>query len=215
MEEIKRKEKRVGTYTFGAMLILIGISVIVMTFTKLDFIKYILMLWPFVLIGFGIEIIYLNSKSDIKVKIDFASIILMCAVLFFTGIFSIGNYFVNKVLYDDEVKSLIINQYMDNEYGNYMEKEVTIKADDKNKVKVRVIEDKAYKNSSYVRIKYKINSSKDVKLKDALELQDKLYDDFEKDTITLNQLPSYIEEVQITIHTDSMNNVHYDGNIIK
>lgn len=215
MEEIKRKEKRVGTYTFGVMLILIGISVIVMTFTKLDFIKYILMLWPFVLIGFGIEIIYLNSKSDIKVKIDFASIILMCAVLFFTGIFSIGNYFVNKVLYDDEVKSLIINQYMDNEYGNYMEKEVTIKADDKNKVKVRVIEDKAYKNSSYVRIKYKINSSKDVKLKDALELQDKLYDDFEKDTITLNQLPSYIEEVQITIHTDSMNNVHYDGNIIK
>lgn len=215
MEEIKRKEKRVGTYTFGVMLILIGISVIVMTFTKLDFIKYILMLWPVVLIGFGIEIIYLNSKSDIKVKIDFASIILMCAVLFFTGIFSIGNYFVNKVLYDDEVKSLIINQYMDNEYGNYMEKEVTIKADDKNKVKVRVIEDKAYKNSSYVRIKYKINSSKDVKLKDALELQDKLYDDFEKDTITLNQLPSYIEEVQITIHTDSMNNVHYDGNIIK
>lgn len=215
MEEIKRKEKRVGTYTFGVMLILIGISVIVMTFTKLDFIKYILMLWPFVLIGFGIEIIYLNSKADVKVKIDFASIILMCAVLFFTGIFSIGNYFVNKVLYDDEVKSLIINQYMDNEYGNYMEKEVTIKADDKNKVKVRVIEDKAYKNSSYVRIKYKINSSKDVKLKDALELQDKLYDDFEKDTITLNQLPSYIEKVQITIHTDSMNNVHYDGNIIK
>lgn len=215
MEEIKRKEKRVGTYTFGVMLILIGISVIVMTFTKLDFIKYILMLWPVVLIGFGIEIIYLNSKSDIKVKIDFASIILMCAVLFFTGIFSIGNYFVNKVLYDDEVKSLIINQYMDNEYGNYMEKEVTIKADDKNKVKVRVIEDKAYKNSSYVRIKYKINSSKDVKLKDVLELQDKLYDDFEKDTITLNQLPSYIEKVQITIYTDSMNNVHYNGNIIK
>lgn len=215
MEEIKRKEKRVGTYTFGVMLILIGISVIVMTFTKLDFIKYILMLWPVVLIGFGIEIIYLNSKSDVKVKIDFASIILMCAVLFFTGIFSIGNYFVNKVLYDDEVKSLIINQYMDNEYGNYMETEVTIKADDKNKVKVRVIEDKAYKNSSYVRIKYKINSSKDVKLKDALELQDKLYDDFEKDTITLNQLPSYIEKVQITIHTDDVNNVHYDGSIIK
>ncbi len=215
MEEIKRKEKRVGTYTFGAMLILIGISVIIMTFTKLDFIKYILMLWPVVLIGFGIEIIYLNSKSDIKVKIDFASIILMCAVLFFTGIFSIGNYFVNKVLYDDEIKSLIVNQYMDNEYGNYMEKEVTIKADEKDKVKVKVIEDKAYKNSSYVRIKFKIDSSKDLKVKDILGLKDDLYDDFENSTITLKQLPSYIEEVQLTIHTNSINNVHYDGEIIK
>lgn len=215
MEEIKRKEKRVGTYTFGAMLILIGISVIVMTFTKLDFVKYILMSWPVVLIGFGIEIIYLNSKSDIKVKIDFASIILMCAVLFFTGIFSIGNYFVNKVLYDDEVKSLIVNQYMNNEFGHYTGKEVTIQTDEKDKVKVKVIEDTTYKNSSYVRIKLKIGSSKEFGLKDALGLEEKLYDDFENSTITLKQLPSYIEEVQVTIHTSSINNVHYDGNIIK
>src|SRR5574344_2088757 len=104
MEE-NRKEKRVGTYTFGAMLILIGISVLIMTFTKMDFVKYILMLWPILLIGLGIEILYLNSKSNIKVKIDFISIILMCIVLFFTGIFSIGNYFVNKFLSDDDLKS--------------------------------------------------------------------------------------------------------------
>lgn len=114
MEEIK--EKRVGTYTFGAMLILIGISIIIMTFTKLEFIKYILMLWPAILIILGIEIIYLNSKPNIKLKIDFISIILMCIVLFFTGIFSIGNYFINKILYDDEIKSLIVNEYMNNEF---------------------------------------------------------------------------------------------------
>ena len=75
MEE--KNEKRVGTYTFGVMLIIVGISVLIMTFTKFDFFRYLLMVWPIVLIGLGIEILYLNSKSNIRVKIDFISIILM------------------------------------------------------------------------------------------------------------------------------------------
>ena len=114
MEE--KKEKRVGTYTFGVMLIIIGISVLIMTFTKFDFFKYLLMLWPIVLIGLGIEILYLNSKSNVKVKIDLISIILMGIVLFFTAIFSLGNYFVNKVLYDEDIKEKILNEYFDSNY---------------------------------------------------------------------------------------------------
>lgn len=114
MEE--KKERRVGTYTFGIMLIIIGLSILIMTFTKFDFLRYLLMLWPIVLIGLGIEILYLNSKSNIKVKIDFVSIILMGVVLFFTAIFSIGNYCVNKVLYDEDIKGKIINEYIDRNY---------------------------------------------------------------------------------------------------
>lgn len=111
-----KKERRVGTYTFGIMLIIIGISIIVMTFTNFDFLRYLLMLWPIVLIGLGIEVLYLNSKSNIKIKIDFVSIILMGVVLFFTAIFSIGNYCVNKVLYDEDIKGKIINEYLDRNY---------------------------------------------------------------------------------------------------
>lgn len=114
MEE--KKERRVGTYTFGVMLIIIGISVLIMTFTKFDFSRYLLMVWPIVLIGLGIEILYLNSKPNIKVKIDFISIILMGTVLFFTAIFSLGNYFVNKVLYDEDIKGKVFNQYFENSY---------------------------------------------------------------------------------------------------
>lgn len=113
---MEKKERRVGTYTFGVMLIIIGISVLIMTFTKFDALRYLLMLWPIVLIGLGIEILILNSKSNTKVKIDFVSIILMLIVLFFTGVFSIGNYFVNKVLYDDEIIGRVFNQYFDNTY---------------------------------------------------------------------------------------------------
>lgn len=110
------KERRVGTYTFGVMLIIIGISVLLMTFTKFDFLKYLLMIWPVILIGLGIEILYLNSKSNIKVKIDFLSIVLMAVVLFFTAIFSFGNYIVNKVLYDEDIKGIILNEYFDESY---------------------------------------------------------------------------------------------------
>lgn len=120
MEE--KNERRVGTYTFGVMLIIIGISVLIMTFTKIDFFRYLLMVWPIVLIGLGIEILYLNSKSNIRVKIDFISIILMGIVLFCTAIFSLGNYFVNKVLYDDDIKGKVFNQYFDrNYYESYEE----------------------------------------------------------------------------------------------
>ena len=122
MEE--KKERRVGTYTFGVMLIIVGISVLIMTFTKLDFFRYLLMLWPVVLIGLGIEILYLNSKSNIKVKIDFVSIILMGVVLFFTAIFSLGNYFVNKVLYDEDIKGRVFNQYFENSYLKDIENQI-------------------------------------------------------------------------------------------
>lgn len=114
MEE--KNERRVGTYTFGVMLIIIGISVLIMTFTKIDFFRYLLMVWPIVLIGLGIEILYLNSKSNIRVKIDFISIILMGIVLLCTAVFSLGNYFVNKVLYDEDIKGKVFNQYFDRNY---------------------------------------------------------------------------------------------------
>ncbi len=119
MEE--KNEKRVGTYTFGVMLIIVGISVLIMTFTKFDFFRYLLMVWPIILIGLGIEILYLNSKSNIRVKIDFISIILMGVVLFFTAVFSFGNYCVNKVLYDDEIRGRVFNHYFDTNYCEYYE----------------------------------------------------------------------------------------------
>lgn len=115
------KEKRVGTYTFGAMLITIGISVLIMTFTKLDLARFLLMLWPLFLVALGIEILYLNSRKNIKVKIDFISILFTCIVLFCAAIFSLGNYVVNKIIYDKDIKSYIISQNTDNNcHENYI-----------------------------------------------------------------------------------------------
>lgn len=215
MEEIKRREKRVGTYTFGVVLILIGIAVLIMTFTKIDVVKYIFMFWPVVLIGLGIEIIYLNSKSDIKVKVDFFSIILMCIVLFFTAIFSVGNYFVNKVLYDEDVKSLIINEYAQNEYCRNMNKEITIQAAQKNKVKVTFMESKGYDKSSFVEIRYQYKLDEKTKLVDVINTRKNVYQLITNSTINIGTLPDYVEKVQITIFGNDAKDIHYDGEVEK
>lgn len=120
-----KKDRRVGTYTFGAMLIIIGVSVLVMTFTKFDFFRYLLMVWPLVLIGLGVEILFLNAKSSVRVKIDFVSIVLMGLVLFFTAVFSLGNYFVNKVLSDEVIRGRVFNHYFDQDYYEFYSNSVS------------------------------------------------------------------------------------------
>ena len=48
--------KRVGTYTFGIMLVMFGITLMLGTFTKLDIMKYVFMFWPLIFILLGLEI---------------------------------------------------------------------------------------------------------------------------------------------------------------
>lgn len=82
MEE-KKKTKRVGTATFGIMLILLGVLFIISMFTSIEFLKYTFMAWPLFLITLGAECIIYNSSDKIEVKYDFGSFILMGFVLIF------------------------------------------------------------------------------------------------------------------------------------
>lgn len=219
MEEIKVKnERRVGTYTFGVMLILIGISIVLMTFTSINLLKYILMFWPIILILLGAEILYLNSKSDIRVKIDFISIILMCIIVFFTGIFSIGNYFVNKVMYDTDFKSVLINGYLNKSYCNTMNIKVVINADNKDKVSVNFIKDDYYTEKSYARVNFTYNIKEENNITKYINFSNNLYEDifsFDESKINIMDLPDFVENVEITIRSNSIENISYDGNIIE
>lgn len=219
MEEIKVKnERRVGTYTFGVMLILIGISIVLMTFTSINLLKYILMFWPIILILLGAEILYLNSKSDVRVKIDFISIILMCIILFFTGIFSIGNYFVNKVMYDNDFKSVLINRYLDNSYCNTMNSKIVINAENKDKVSVNFIKDDYYTQKSYAKVNFTYNIKDENNITKYINFSNNLYEElfsFDKSKINITNLPDFIENVEITIRSNDISNISYEGNIIQ
>jgi len=139
MEKTK-KERRVGTFTFGAMLIVVGIAVVLMTFTGMELLKYVLTLWPVAIIFLGIEILVFSCTQKEGFKIDFGSIILMCITLFLTAVFSVGNYAVNKVLYDEDVKALVVNDLVADTRYYHLDGEVTIKTDGDQRIIVRFTE---------------------------------------------------------------------------
>lgn len=82
-KETKKKTKRIGTATFGIMLILLGVLFIISMFTSIEFLKYTFMAWPLFLITLGAECLIYNLNDKIEVKYDFGSFILMGFVLIF------------------------------------------------------------------------------------------------------------------------------------
>ena len=176
------------------------------------------MFWPIILILLGAEILYLNSKSDIRVKIDFISIILMCIMLFFTGIFSIGNYFVNKVMYDNDFKSVLINRYLDNSYCNTMNSKIVINAENKDKVSVNFIKDDYYTQKSYAKVNFTYKIKDENNIMKYINFSNNLYEElfsFDKSKINITNLPDFIENVEIMIRSNDISNISYEGNILQ
>ncbi len=72
------KGRRVGTFTTGILLIILGIVFLLKTFIKNMEVKWIISLWPVILIFLGIEVLtaYVINKEE-KIKYDFPGIILI------------------------------------------------------------------------------------------------------------------------------------------
>ncbi|MCQ2749588.1 MAG: hypothetical protein MJ246_06470 [Clostridia bacterium] len=125
VKETKKKTKRIGTATFGIMLILLGVLFIISMFTSIEFLKYTFMTWPLFLITLGAECIIYNANDKIEVKYDFGSFILMGFVLLFALCISccaLCYSFVAKDPKIDEVKNKVrseIVEHISNEVGNF------------------------------------------------------------------------------------------------
>lgn len=79
------KTHRVGTITFGCILVLLGILLLLHTFIPTLTYAAILNYWPVVLIALGIEILIANSRSGkVNFSYDGWSIFLMFMILLFT-----------------------------------------------------------------------------------------------------------------------------------
>ena len=78
------KERRIGTFTLGTMLVVYGILFVVNIFTdKLSY-GMIFRFWPILLIMLGIEILVgLYSKEKAKFIYDKGAIVLLILVAFF------------------------------------------------------------------------------------------------------------------------------------
>ena len=78
------KERRIGTFTLGAMLVVYGILFVINIFTdKLNY-GTIFSFWPILLIILGIEILVgLYSKEKTKFVYDKGSVILLIMITIF------------------------------------------------------------------------------------------------------------------------------------
>lgn len=106
IKENKKHIKKVGTFTTGICLILIGITIFISLFIGIKILKYMIYAWPLILILIGTEIIYYSTKENIELKYDFWGVILLI-ILFFGSI--CGSAFSNIVLNNE----LRINQYIE------------------------------------------------------------------------------------------------------
>ena len=149
-----KKRKIIGRTTFGIALILFGISLVIQTLFTLDILKYVLMLWPLIIISLGIEIIYYSNKNDIEVKYDFWGIILTGIVVFFGIIFSLFNYGVNKILYNDDVIQYL--QTPNEDYIDYsFDSKLKITNMDDSTINIKIIEDEQCTETKVV-MKYSV-----------------------------------------------------------
>ena len=212
-----KKRKIIGRTTFGIALILFGISLVIQTLFTLDILKYILMLWPLIIISLGIEIIYYSNKNDIEVKYDFWGIILTGIVVFFGIIFSLFNYGVNKILYNDDVI-----QYLQTPHEDYIDysfdSKLKITNMDDTTINIKVMEDKQSTDTKVV-IKYTLLPKTTDNVLSLFENGDSLYnyidvDNLDSDVATLDILaiPSTFENIEIVINTSSKDNILLTGN---
>ncbi|MCR5671677.1 MAG: hypothetical protein K6G10_11785 [Butyrivibrio sp.] len=73
---------RVGSLTAGISLIVFGIAFILHLFANLVSYEMIFRLWPFIIIGMGVELLVSNMKTE-KIVYDKGSIVLLILMAFF------------------------------------------------------------------------------------------------------------------------------------
>ena len=211
-----KKTKIIGRITFGIALVLFGISLVVQTLFTIDILRYVLMLWPLIIISIGIEIIYYSNKSDVEIKYDFLGIILTGLIIFFGIIFSLFNYGINKILYNDDVKEYL--QQSNEDYINYtFDSNLAITNMDETPVNIHIIEDSEYHETKVV-IKYNKKAKETDNILELFENGDSLYnyvdvDNLDSDIATLEilDIPNTFENVEIVIHTSSKDNISLNG----
>lgn len=212
-----KKRKIIGRTTFGIALVLFGISLVIQTLFSLDILRYVLMLWPLIIISLGIEIIYYSNKNDIEIKYDFWGIILTGIVVFFGILFSLFNYGVNKVLYNADVKEYVQTPHED--YIDYsFDSKLKITNMDDTTINIKVMEDKQSTDTKVV-IKYTLLPKTTDNVLSLFENGDSLYnyidvDNLDSDVATLDILaiPSTFENIEIVINTSSKDNILLNGN---
>lgn len=217
MEGENKITRRIGSFTFGIMMILMGVNIFLQTITSLDFFRFTLSLWPIVFILLGVETLYYASKKNIEIKYDVLGIFTIFIVLFLGIIFSTVNYGVNKVLYNKEVKEDIINYLVDTNYNTTFSDKVKINNVSQDNVVVKFVENKDV-DEVLVNVNFEYNDSYKGSLLQVLKQKDVfnvvLNIEYGKQEITVNNMPAFIKNIELIVTASDKSKLDYNGEII-
>ena len=131
------KQMRVGTFSLGILLVIIGMLILFGGIKGISGALLILKFWPIILISIGIEILYFvyrNKGAEIKLKYDVLAVfIFIILVLISSGVFVFNEFM------DDEVSNVVMGDIKSKAHSDIMIKEYEYNKADINKI---VIEDR-------------------------------------------------------------------------
>lgn len=212
----EKRSIRIGRNTFGITLIAFGILAILQMFVKFEVLRYALMLWPIIFILLGIEVIYYNNKKDVNIKYDVAGIILMFLILGFGVLMSFGNFAVNKVLYNADIKEAIIEESVERKLNLSFEDKVNIFNYSDMQVNVKVIEIPEF-TDTIVNVSANYNEEKIDNIITAIgnryDISNYVYASYQDDSVVISEDSKYVKDINITIKTNNKDNITYKGNI--
>lgn len=207
--------KRIGKTTFGITFILVGIALILQIFIKQDIFKYVMLMWPIVLILFGIEVLYYSHKKDVSIKYDTLGIFLSFLIIIFGSIFSIVNLGMIKITESE----FLFNKPLEYNYTRYFNvEEIELKVINlsDNNVEVIIKEDK---NLDMTRVDFKINA-KEEKIDNIKELFNdySFYEfvsinDYDDNKIEIYEYSSWVKDMKITIYTPNKDLIKCTGDV--
>lgn len=207
--------KRIGKTTFGITFILVGIALILQIFIKQDIFKYVMLMWPIVLILFGIEVLYYSHKKDVSIKYDTLGIFLSFLIIIFGSIFSIVNLGMIKITESE----FLFNKPLEYNYTRYFNvEEIELKVINlsDNNVEVIIKEDK---NLDMTRVDFKINA-KEEKIDNIKELFNDYsfygfvsINDYDDNKIEIYEYSSWVKDMKITIYTPNKDLIKCTGDV--
>lgn len=213
--EDKKEIRRVGRTTFGFTFIIVGIAIILQLFIKQDVFRYVMLMWPVVLILFGIEVLYYSHKKDINIKYDVVGILLTFVIIICGTIFSAINIGVTKL---SESEFLFNKPTTYNYTRRFFVEEIDLKvtnlADEKLNVVVK--EDKSL-DSTRINLNVKAKEEKVKNLRDLFSersIYDFVeFDNYEDNKIQIFDYPDWVDNIEITIYIPDKTKLKFTGNI--
>jgi len=217
----KIKTRKIGRFTFGIVLILVGTIILLQTMTTIDTLRYIMMLSPVIFISLGLEVLILSKRNDIKY--DFIGVILTFLTLGAGWIFAGINYGVNKLLYDEGIVNVLSDNIMQDTSTYYFEDLVTISNLSDEKIDLNIIQSE---NADEVIVYVKYNYKNEIKCDNIVEFlinKENYYNtmaqniDYENNVLMFVDMNDKVKNIEVKVITNNKEKVKIEGefNLVK